>query len=241
VTIESWGPTRGVEAPTGGARPFAIRSHKKRNVVTVVPNGNLARILKGAAAIAVVTKGETEMARSKRGSDENLFSISGAATALSRSRRTISKPLDGVKPDAIRHGLPLWRMQTIVDKVNTRTQAPIIPTIVRQGDQVLTGVAAQCAIAFEAYHRAEERMEKLAGVEERRVSAREELGPLCREAVSLMRQHDTDSGLHEEHVDLRADTIYRLMVRGVELLCGWTSAEAWGVLDPGDDEDEEAA
>jgi hypothetical protein len=41
-------------------------------------------------------------AKEKRGSDENLFSISGASEALGRTRRTITHALQGVKPDTIR-------------------------------------------------------------------------------------------------------------------------------------------
>jgi phage terminase Nu1 subunit (DNA packaging protein) len=64
----------------------------------------------------------------KRGSDENLFSISGASDALQRSRRTITKAMKGIKPDAIRSGLSLWRMATFIEMVNTRTQAPLTVT-----------------------------------------------------------------------------------------------------------------
>jgi hypothetical protein len=73
-------------------------------------------------------KGISQMAKSRRGSDENLFSISGASEALGRSRRTITRALNGVKPDAVRSGLALWRMQVIIENVNEKTQAPILPT-----------------------------------------------------------------------------------------------------------------
>jgi hypothetical protein len=175
------------------------------------------------------------MAKSKRGSSENLFSISAASTALNRARRTISRAMDGVAPDAVRHGLKLWRMQKIVDNVNRKTQAPILETV-QAGSTVLTGLAAQTVLAFQAYDRAQAKLEGLESVEARRAFARAELGPLCREAISLMRQRDQDSGLHEEHVSLRGDRIYALMVRGIEGPCNWTSSEAWSVLDQGDDD-----
>jgi hypothetical protein len=178
-------------------------------------------------------------ANMKRGSDANLFSISGASEALNRSRRTISHALQGVPADAIRHGLKLWTMKKIVAALNN-TQVPVLETV-RQGDQVLTGLAAQTVLAFEAYERAEDKMQGLKSVEARRRMARDEVAPLGREAIALMRDRDTESGLHPEHVQLRGDTIFRLMVRGLEYHCDWNSLQAWGVLDPGEDEDGEAA
>jgi phage terminase Nu1 subunit (DNA packaging protein) len=75
----------------------------------------------------------------KRGSDENLFSISGASDALQRSRRTITKAMKGIKPDAIRSGLSLWRMATFIEMVNTRTQAPLTVTDARAGAKAGNG------------------------------------------------------------------------------------------------------
>jgi hypothetical protein len=177
--------------------------------------------------------------RNPRGSDENLFSINGAALAISRSRRTIAKALDGVPPDAIRHGLPVWRMQTIIDNVNKRTQATLFTKVVQQGSEVLTGVAAQCALAFQDYHAAEDAMAALPSLAERRAAA-PQVAALGREALVLMGLRDTDCGLHEEHVELRGDRLRLLMVRGLESYCEWTSVEAWACIDPGDEESEAA-
>jgi hypothetical protein len=185
-------------------------------------------------------KGIYQMPKSARGSSQDLFSINGAAEALGRTRRTISRALHGIPPDVTRSGLRLWSMKKIIHAVNTRTMAPILETA-RHGDQVLTGVAAQTALAFEAYDRAQAKMEALESVAERRAFAREELGPVCREALGLMRQRDQNSGLHEEHVSLRGDRIYALMVRAIEGPCSMTTSEAWGLLDSGDDLGDEAA
>jgi hypothetical protein len=225
---------------SGRARPSAHRSYKNE---TSSPSSQ-----KGESAgkyFENVDRGrrrheEKSMAKSKRGSSENLFSISGASEALGRSRRTITRALADVQADAVRSGLKLWRMQKIIAAVNTRTAAPILETV-QQGSQVLTGLAAQTAIAFEAYDEAQAKMEGLKSVEARRAFARAELGPVCREAISLMRQRDTESGLHEEHVSLRGDRIYALMVRAIEIPCDMTLSEAWGVLDQGGNEEDEAA
>ncbi len=77
-------------------------------------------------------------AKLKRGSDANLFSVSGASEALDRSRRTITRALQGVKPDATRSGLKLWSMKRIVAAVNNNTQAPILGESV-SGEKVMSG------------------------------------------------------------------------------------------------------
>ena len=179
--------------------------------------------------------------RNPRGSDENLFSINGAALAISRSRRTIAKALDGVLPDAIRHGLPVWRMRVIIDNLNNNTQAPLFNKVVQQGSEVLTGVAAQCALAFQDHDAAYDAMTALPALVERRAAA-PKVAALAREALDLMERRDTESGLHEEHVQLRGDKIRLLLVRGLGSPCGWSFDQAWHCLvNQGEDDDQEAA
>ena len=175
--------------------------------------------------------GEIE-ARLKR----EFVSISGARDELSRSRRTVAKALADVPADAVRSGLKLWKTSKIIAAIDANTRAPITVKPVRQGDQVLTGVAAQCAMAFQEYHDAEDAMTKLPTVDERRAFAREELWPMGMEALALMKERDTACHLHEEHVQLRHDAVWRLMLRGVEIACEWTSLQAMEVLDPDPDE-----
>jgi hypothetical protein len=74
----------------------------------------------------------TKQKRTVRGSADDLFSISGASVALSRSRRLIAKAMLGEKPDAVRSGLKLWKMARIIANVNSRTQAPLT----ERGDSV---------------------------------------------------------------------------------------------------------
>jgi hypothetical protein len=88
-------------------------------------------------------------------SENHLFSISGAAEALGRTRRTITHALQGTKPDAIRSGLKLWSMKRIIAAVNANTQAPILTSVSNGGlqamfdqlmtadDQMRTGLASR--------------------------------------------------------------------------------------------------
>jgi hypothetical protein len=143
-------------------------------------------------AFAVVTLEASRMTKAKRGSDENLFSVSGAADALNRSRRTVAKALAGVKPDAVRSGLALWRMSRIIEAVNTRTEAPLF-TRSRNGNAVLTGLAAEAALAFEKFDLAYDEMVELPTLEARRTAA-SALAALAKEALSLMRDRDESGG-----------------------------------------------
>jgi hypothetical protein len=111
----------------------------------------------------------------KRGSDENLFSVSGAADALDRSRRTVAKALKGIPPDAVRSGLSLWRMQTIIHAVNTRTQAPITPRTGGSNEVSDETFAAQSFAVVEDFTRASdalEELQKMRSLKARRAEAR---------------------------------------------------------------------
>jgi hypothetical protein len=168
------------------------------------------------------------MAKSARGSSENLFSISGASDAIGRSRRTVAKALANVKPDAIRSGLKLWSMAKIIAAVNANTEAPLITKT--DGGTVLTGIAAQAAIAFEEFDKAYDAMKALPSLQARRAAAHK-MQPLFAESISLMRGRDRDAGLHPEHVDLKADKVAFLMVRGFEGPCEWSLSEVWQAMD----------
>jgi len=178
------------------------------------------------------------MAKTKRGSDENLFSVSGASDAIGRSRRTVAKALANVKPDAIRSGLKLWSMHKVIEAVNRNTEAPLITK--PDGGTVLTGVAAQTAIAFEEWDKAYEAMKALPTLAARRAAAHK-MRPLYNEALELMRERDTGYNLDPEHVQLRYDHIGNLMKRCFEDACKWTSLEAMIAMEGGDDETEDAA
>ena len=164
------------------------------------------------------------MAKSARGSSEDLFSISGGSEALSSARRTIAKALAGVKPDAVRNGLKLWRMRTIIENVNRRTEAPILTTATTSGS-VLTGVAADTERAFRRYDAAYDAMCALPSLAARRAAAHQ-LEPLLREALSLMHDRDVECDLHPEHIELKNDRVRQLMTLGLEGPCEWSHSQA---------------
>jgi hypothetical protein len=175
---------------------------------------------------------------SKRVSDENLFSVNAAADALGRTRRTVTRAMDGVPANAVRKGVKLWRMRTIVAMINQRTQAPIT-TRSSNGSEVLVGLAAEAEIAFQKYDAAYAALKALPTLQARRAAARK-LQPLFAEAISLMRERDKEL-LHPEHADLKSDKCAFLMCRNVEGPCQWSLDEAWAAMYPDHGADEEAA
>jgi hypothetical protein len=195
-------------------------------------------VLTGVTVVILEVDHMAKSTKPKRGSDENLFSVSGASDAIGRSRRTISKALAGVKPDAVRSGLAMWKMATIIRCINERTEAPLI-TRSSNGNEVLTGIAAETMIAFDRFDAAYDALKALPTLTGRRAAAKK-LQPLFREAIDLMR--DRDKGLlHPEHADLKADKVAFLMVRGFEGPCGWSLDQAWAAMYGGDEDETEAA
>ena len=166
------------------------------------------------------------MAISKRGSDEDLFSISGASEALGRARRTISHAMKGVAPDALRHGLSLWRMQKIIEMVNTRTKAPILTT---NTEGALTQLCADASEAFQEFDNAWEQLMKLKTLAARRAATRK-LVPLLKTVCETMLSRDLADNLHPEHAELRSQSVYRLSLRGFEHHCQWSPNETWDVF-----------
>jgi hypothetical protein len=166
--------------------------------------------------------------KSKRGSDENLFSVNGASEALGRSRRTISRALKNVKPDTIRSGLALWRMQVIVENVNAKTQAPILPTGTA-GEQ--SQLMLDATEAFAEFDSAWDALKQLKTLAARRAAAHK-MVPLLNAVTETMEQRDLADDLHPEHASLRAQNVWRLCLRGFQHHCNWTGSETWHVFNP---------
>jgi hypothetical protein len=195
------------------------------------------------------------------------FPLNSLAEQFECDRGTMVRAMRGVAPDLVKPGnRPGWKVATAaraleahrkkaweekrqkeLEAQRRKEEASTTKTTTsRNGEtMVLTGVAAQCAIAFDAYDKAQDKLQAIKTIEARRAFARAELGPIAREALALMRERDTKNGLHEQHVELRNQEIFRLMVRSIEGPCGWSTGptkgelEAWCVLDPprpGDDD-----
>jgi hypothetical protein len=178
-------------------------------------------------------------AKEKRGSDENLFSISGASEALGRTRRTITHALQGVKPDAIRSGLKLWSLKRIIAAVNENTRAPILTSTTDSGLRAM----------FDQLNAADTEMRAISSLEARRAFAKKILLPLLHEVDLAMRRDGRANGELETLTDLRCDQHLRVFLvagLGPDATggCDWSPSECWNAYHAsydGDESEEEAA
>jgi hypothetical protein len=174
----------------------------------------------------------------RRGSDENLFSISGAATALNRSNRTVTRALQGVRADEIRSGLKLWAMSTIIRCINERTRAPLVNA---------ASTNAELRELFEQIDDADAEMRAIESLAGRRAYARKTLLPLLHEVDRAMRADGKACGEDERLTSLRCDQHLRVfLVSGLgpdaTNACDWSPSECWSAYNSGyDDKGDEAA
>ena len=153
-----------------------------------------------------------------RTSSPDLFSINAAADALGRTRRTVTRALKHTKPDSVESGLKKWKMKTIVSAIDRNTQAPINDP--RTISSEVSELDVETKAAFELFDTAFEAMLKAKPLAKRREFAKK-LGGLLAEARSLMEQRDTADGLEPEHVELRSERIYSVILRTIESACDW--------------------
>jgi len=153
-----------------------------------------------------------------RKSSPDLFSISAAADALSRSRRTVTRALRGIKPDAVTSGLSMWSMKTIISAIDRNTQAPINSPRTISDDAA--ALDEECNAAFRLFDAAFEAMIAAKPLAKRR-SLAPAIGPLLREARELMLERDLANGLNEDHAALRSEQVYSLTLHTMERKCEW--------------------
>lgn len=160
------------------------------------------------------------------------FSISSAADALQRTRRTITRALHGIEPESLDRGVAKWAMRTIVDAVNRKTQAPILNNNTRAAQSDLANEAEEAFAEFDA---AMDSLTKLKTVDQRRAAGRKMSQECLLTNLCLtMLTRDLADGLDDEHAHLRSENVYRLSMQGFKLHCQWTSLEAWLIFNAGE-------
>ncbi len=165
-----------------------------------------------------------------RKSSPDLFSISAAADALSRTRRTVTRALKNVKPDAVQSGLAKWSMKKIIAAIDRNTQAPINDP--RTMSNEVSELDRETKAAFDVFDEAFEAMLKAKSLAKRRELAAR-LGPMLAEARQLMEERDTADGLHPEHVSLRSERIYQITLKTIEHSCDWDGTmHGFNILNP---------
>ena len=173
-----------------------------------------------------------------RKSSPDLFSISAASDALSRSRRTVTRALRGIRPEVVQSGLAKWSMKTIISAIDRNTAAPI-----NHPHSMSTEVGEldiECKAAFVLFDAAFDAMLAAKPLAKRRALA-PKIGPLLRDALGLMQERDLADGLHEEHAALRTERIYSLTLHTLERECDWRGTmTAFNILNEAEPAEEAA-
>ena len=148
-----------------------------------------------------------------------MFSVNAASLLLERDRRTVTKALLGVKPDATVKGQGRWSMRSIVDALAAQ-ERPAASSDAGTGNSIAPGLAADYA-AFDLKFAA---MEAAPTLEKRRALA-VKLGPLVIGIDRQLRATGRANGVGDELADYRAQHIFRLTVIGFQQPCVWSYAK----------------
>jgi len=158
------------------------------------------------------------------------FSVNAASELLERNRRTVKRALRDTPPDSFERKQPRWKLSKIVAALDRNADRPANHNGGNGND-----LDDQCKAAFAKFDAAYEKMKALPSLAKRREMSIEFAPNMIAEAVHAMKARDTADGLHEEHVDLRGERIYFLMMIGFETPCSWTRDQVWDHLCVGDD------
>jgi hypothetical protein len=166
---------------------------------------------------------------------QSTFSINRAAELVERDRRTLKRVLRDVPPDSKENGSGRWRLRTVIDALNKHEQY-----VAADGGYPHSVIADRCDAAFAEFDRRFDEMKSTLSLAKRR-SMSIALAPLIAKTISLMRARDTADGLHPDHVALRCDRVFMLLLVGFEGACKWTRGEVWEHLDVTGDDDSDAS
>jgi hypothetical protein len=149
------------------------------------------------------------------------FGVNALAELLERDRATVIRALRDVPADAVERGQPRWKMVTAVAALHEHRR----PDGGHDHDQMDPRLAA----AYEQVDVANSAMRKLETVEARR-SAAKAMGQLIAATDAMTRRVGLANGNDPELVNLRADKLYQLYLRGLEIPCGWSSEQTWSAI-----------
>ena len=163
------------------------------------------------------------------------FPVNAASDMLERTRRTVKRALRHVPPDSYERGQPRWRLPKIIEALEF-SGAPL--TEQRHiGD--VGQLADRCEVAFAEFDRRFGEMTTTPALAKRRKMSIA-LASLIAETIRLMKARDTADGLHPDHVDLKGDRVFALLMVGFCEPCQWSREQAWRHLDATGDDDTDA-
>lgn len=156
---------------------------------------------------------------------QNHFSVNLAAETLERTRRTIKRALRNTPPDSRERGQPRWKMTTILGALEKNTTPP--QAFGKIENNTLSGELERLYTEFDGRY---DEVRSAPTLAKRRKLAFK-LAPLIAQTDRLQRLRDAADGLDHEHVCLRADRIFYLIMLGFETPCGWSHDQTWANLD----------
>jgi hypothetical protein len=156
---------------------------------------------------------------------QNHFSVNAASELLERTRRTVKRALRNTQPDSFERGQPRWRLPKIIAALEATGGRPV-----SEGGDPGSEMTHKLDALFEQFDAAYDEMKAAPALARRRAMARA-LAPLIAQTDQLLRARDAADDLHPEHVDLRANRVFFLILRGFETPCEWSHDEAWNNLD----------
>jgi hypothetical protein len=162
------------------------------------------------------------------------YSANQLAEMLEKDRGTIVRSLRNVSPDAeTTKGRPTWKLATAARALEKHNRA-------QDGGSGNSGAAVANPPEYAAYDRAFDKLEALPTLPARRKAAIA-IMPMLHGMIAALRKQGHEVSQHPEHVELRGDRVYQLMMLGFQGPCEWTHDQVWANLNhvgvPTDDAD----
>jgi hypothetical protein len=162
-------------------------------------------------------------------------SVNSLAEQFEVDRGTMVKALRNVPPDAAKTpNRPQWKISTAARALEAHRRS--VGRVDSRRPVVRTSEAVDpdwqdpiLVAAYKELDAADAAMRKLSTIVARRKAARA-MGPLINRVDLLTRQRGKANGQLEELVDLRADNMMLLTMRGLEGPCSWVLDECWCVV-----------
>jgi hypothetical protein len=150
------------------------------------------------------------------------FGANAIAETFERDRGVVVRALRSVTPDAVVSGRPQWKISTASRALERHNQksASTSGTV----DPEMSRVYSEFDATFD-------RLVASPTLATRRAMAVKVLAPMIANMDRKFREHGRAIGAGDELTDLRADQIWRLVMRGFEAPCEWTELEVREALD----------
>ena len=149
-----------------------------------------------------------------------LFSTNAASLLLEKDRRTVTKVMQGVAPDAKVNGQARWKLRKFVDALAAHERPAAAGS---NGDGGHNNFNLQrMFVQLDDLHG---KIEDAKTVEKRRQMMREQFFPLLAETTAAMHEDSRRSGEDSRYGGLRISEHERVQLMTLRKACGWNAEE----------------